>query len=213
MASSVYFTFQAQLSKDTPKWIIEAIQAMVSKDLTEPAVLEKIMDLTRGGLDKFFKQDRWERLLTQRDCAWPEDDEAPPTRFDPVLDEDGKLIRWGLYGASSVKRNGWDLAYEFGNMIGPWLEPEHNLVDISEGRKCQPFMLAQDDVPFDADRPELTLYYRLGLRALTQHRVRGYIDNFPIPTCWGEAHTWSIKKSTHTTDSGTSKLAANRQGQ
>lgn len=26
MASSVYFTFQAQLSKDTPKWIIDTIK-------------------------------------------------------------------------------------------------------------------------------------------------------------------------------------------
>lgn len=193
MASSVYFTFQAQLSKDTPKWIIEAIQAMVSEDYEEPAVLEKIMDLSRSDLDKFFKQDRWERLLTQRDCAWPEDDEAPPTRLEPVLDEDGKLIRWGLYGASSVKRNGWDLAYEFGNMIGPWLEPEHNLKTQNERLVYQPFMMGQDDVPFDADRPELMLYFRLGDRGLMQYMVREYIDNFPVPSGWGGAHLWRVE--------------------
>lgn len=209
MASSVYFTFQTHLSKDTPQWIIEAIQAMLSEDRDEPAVREKIMDLSRGGLDKFFKQDHWERLLTQRDCAWPEDNEAPETRLEPVLDEDGKLVRWGLYGASSVKRNGWDLAYEFANMIGPWLEPEHNLIDASEGQKCQPFMLAQDDVPFDADRPELTLYFRHGMRAVTQYRVREYIDDFPIPTCWGEAHTWGMEKSKPVNVFDTGKLVTN----
>lgn len=212
MASSVYFTFQAQLSKDTPQWIIEAIQAMLSEDRDEPAVREKIMDLSRGGLDKFFKQDHWERLLTQRDCAWPEDNEAPETRLEPVLDEDGKLVRWGLYGASSVKRNGWDLAYEFGKMIGPWLEPEHDLTRPNEGLKYQPFMLGQQDVPFDADRPELMLYYRLGERGLMQYMVRSYIDEYAVPANRDEAHVWTVQKAQTESGFSTFKLVTNREG-
>lgn len=198
MSSSVLFIFQANLSKDTPKWLVEALQAMVAPD-GDPEALEKIMELSRGSFDKFFHQPNWEGLLVQRrDPDWPKQD-APLTRFFPELDEDGKLVRWCLYGCSSYGRYGWDNAQEFAAMIGPYLEPEHDLTSLWQYRDMsgvqQPFMLAQDDVPLDADRPQMAHFYRCGGRSLMQHRSRDFLDDFSAPTLPSEAHRWKVEKA------------------
>lgn len=187
MASSTYFLFQVALRPDTPEWILDAIKAMITGDV------EKIMELSRSTHDKFFKQDHWERLLTQRDCQWPKED-APPTRFYGEVDEAGELQAWHLYGASSVKRNGWDLLWEFQAMIAPWLAKTHDAIEPTVGGVMVPFVLAQDDVPFDADRPQLSLCLKMRSGAVMQHSVKDYIDSYQFDAELNHTnpYTWTI---------------------